>query len=184
MLGKFFFFLSFLSNPGEIRVKEFVPWACERDLGLYNLACEPCFGLIFAKSLGIDLGELLETRTEPSSLETIIVLTIYRSSLAPYERRVIELLRNSRDKRARKLAKKRVRTDNGTSILSPPCLVLLTHTFSSSELSAVPRRRSTSSSESSLSPAVPVTKYTPSSRLGVCRCTKVGGEQQTKLKHG
>ena len=32
------------------------------------------------------------------------------SSLAPYERRVIELLRNSRDKRARKLAKKRVLT--------------------------------------------------------------------------
>ena len=31
-------------------------------------------------------------------------------SLAPYERRVIELLRNSKDKRARKLAKKRVRT--------------------------------------------------------------------------
>ncbi len=30
--------------------------------------------------------------------------------LAPYERRVIELLRNSKDKRARKLAKKRVRT--------------------------------------------------------------------------
>lgn len=37
-------------------------------------------------------------------------LTIFFSrSLAPYERRVIELLRNSRDKRARKLAKKRVR---------------------------------------------------------------------------
>jgi len=30
------------------------------------------------------------------------------SGLAPYERRVIELLRNSKDKRARKLAKKRV----------------------------------------------------------------------------
>jgi large subunit ribosomal protein L36e len=28
--------------------------------------------------------------------------------LAPYERRCIELLRNSKDKRARKLAKKRV----------------------------------------------------------------------------
>lgn len=36
------------------------------------------------------------------------------SSLAPYERRVIELLRNSKDKRARKLAKKRVR------LLLPP----------------------------------------------------------------
>ena len=31
-------------------------------------------------------------------------------SLAPYERRVIELLRNSKDKRARKLAKKRLGT--------------------------------------------------------------------------
>ena len=30
--------------------------------------------------------------------------------LAPYERRVIELLRNSKDKRARKLAKKRLGT--------------------------------------------------------------------------
>jgi len=30
--------------------------------------------------------------------------------LAPYERRVIELLRNSKDKRARKLAKKRLST--------------------------------------------------------------------------
>ena len=33
--------------------------------------------------------------------------------LAPYERRVIELLRNSKDKRARKLAKKRVRYAEG-----------------------------------------------------------------------
>jgi len=30
-------------------------------------------------------------------------------SLAPYEKRIIELLRNSKDKRARRLAKKRVR---------------------------------------------------------------------------
>jgi large subunit ribosomal protein L36e len=30
------------------------------------------------------------------------------AGLAPYEKRVIELLRNSKDKRARKLAKKRV----------------------------------------------------------------------------
>ena len=35
--------------------------------------------------------------------------------LAPYERRVIELLRNSKDKRARKLAKKRVRTTSPLS---------------------------------------------------------------------
>ncbi|KAL2885909.1 ribosomal protein L36e [Ceratocystis lukuohia] len=32
------------------------------------------------------------------------------SGLAPYERRVIELLRNSKDKRARKLAKRRLGT--------------------------------------------------------------------------
>ncbi|KAI9884733.1 MAG: 60S ribosomal protein L36 [Watsoniomyces obsoletus] len=32
------------------------------------------------------------------------------SGLAPYERRVIELLRNSKDKRARKMAKKRLGT--------------------------------------------------------------------------
>ncbi|KAI1260580.1 ribosomal protein L36e [Xylariaceae sp. FL1019] len=30
------------------------------------------------------------------------------AGLAPYERRIVELLRNGRDKRARKLAKKRV----------------------------------------------------------------------------
>ena len=36
-------------------------------------------------------------------------LPFFPVRLAPYERRVIELLRNSKDKRARKLAKKRVR---------------------------------------------------------------------------
>ena len=39
------------------------------------------------------------------------MLTQLLNSLATYERRVIELLRNSRDKRARKLAKKRVCQD-------------------------------------------------------------------------
>lgn len=38
------------------------------------------------------------------------ILTQSLHSLAPYERRVIELLRNSKDKRARKLAKKRLGT--------------------------------------------------------------------------
>lgn len=38
------------------------------------------------------------------------ILIPYLHSLAPYERRVIELLRNSKDKRARKLAKKRLGT--------------------------------------------------------------------------
>lgn len=37
-------------------------------------------------------------------------ILICNNSLAPYERRVIELLRNSKDKRARKLAKKRLGT--------------------------------------------------------------------------
>lgn len=41
------------------------------------------------------------------SLLNVLADSIF-ASLAPYERRVIELLRNSRDKRARKLAKKRV----------------------------------------------------------------------------
>jgi hypothetical protein len=37
------------------------------------------------------------------------LLTSHAYSLAPYEKRIIELLRNSKDKRARRLAKKRVR---------------------------------------------------------------------------
>ena len=40
-------------------------------------------------------------------------------SLAPYERRVIELLRNSKDKRARKLAKKRVCISRSPKYLIP-----------------------------------------------------------------
>lgn len=43
--------------------------------------------------------------------------------LAPYEKRVIELLRNSKDKRARKLAKKRVLSP------SPPLLLLTVWTL-------------------------------------------------------
>lgn len=48
----------------------------------------------------------------PPSIDTSNgqILTVFSSSLAPYERRVIELLRNSKDKRARKLAKKRLGT--------------------------------------------------------------------------
>ncbi|RAL08993.1 60S ribosomal eL36 domain-containing protein [Aspergillus homomorphus CBS 101889] len=46
-----------------------------------------------------------------SSRRTAFVREIAREvvGLAPYERRIIELLRNTQDKRARKLAKKRVR---------------------------------------------------------------------------
>ncbi|QMW41649.1 hypothetical protein G4B11_004973 [Aspergillus flavus] len=47
-----------------------------------------------------------------SSRRTAFVRDIAREvvGLAPYERRIIELLRNTQDKRARKLAKKRVRS--------------------------------------------------------------------------
>ncbi|KAJ5673828.1 60S ribosomal protein L36 [Penicillium macrosclerotiorum] len=47
-----------------------------------------------------------------SSRRTAFVREIAREvvGLAPYERRVIELLRNAQDKRARKLAKKRLGT--------------------------------------------------------------------------
>lgn len=46
-----------------------------------------------------------------STRRTAFVRDIVRevTGLAPYERRIIELLRNTQDKRARKLAKKRVR---------------------------------------------------------------------------
>ena len=53
-------------------------------------------------------------------------LTIILHSLAPYERRVIELLRNSKDKRARKLAKKRVRRTE-PPIPKPSTIYILTH---------------------------------------------------------
>ncbi len=38
------------------------------------------------------------------------------AGFAPYEKRVMELLKNSKDKRARKLAKKRVRPRNRLSV--------------------------------------------------------------------
>lgn len=46
------------------------------------------------------------------------------SGLAPYERRVIELLRNSKDKRARKLAKKRVSGHDASILLKLLCVGL------------------------------------------------------------
>ncbi|KAK6334046.1 60S ribosomal protein L36 [Orbilia brochopaga] len=47
-----------------------------------------------------------------SSKRTLFVREIVKevAGLAPYEKRVIELIRNSKDKRARKLAKKRLGT--------------------------------------------------------------------------
>ncbi|KDQ12779.1 hypothetical protein BOTBODRAFT_410405 [Botryobasidium botryosum FD-172 SS1] len=46
------------------------------------------------------------------STQTTFVRSVIRevAGFAPYERRVMELMRNSKDKRARKLTKKRVRT--------------------------------------------------------------------------
>ncbi|KAN0086664.1 Ribosomal protein L36e [Elaphomyces granulatus] len=60
----------------------------------------------------------IETKTRISrskghlSRRTAFVREIVKevAGLAPYERRVVELLRNSQDKRARKLAKKRLGT--------------------------------------------------------------------------
>ncbi|CAD0020257.1 unnamed protein product [Aureobasidium pullulans] len=40
------------------------------------------------------------------------------AGLAPYERRVVELLRNSKDKRARKLAKRRRKVDEMTNYIA------------------------------------------------------------------
>lgn len=80
------------------------------------------------------------------------------ASLAPYERRVIELLRNSKDKRARKLAKKRVRSISQTLHETLEWTSSTNIHFHSSVPSAVPRPRSMSSSVSSPSPAARATK--------------------------
>jgi hypothetical protein len=58
-------------------------------------------------------------------------LTVYHR-LAPYEKRVIELLRNSKDKRARRLAKKRVR------LLSPSARMQPRHDHTLTPHSSVP----------------------------------------------
>ena len=62
----------------------------------------------------------LSCRLPLAIIQTRHVLTVSNYSLAPYERRVIELLRNSRDKRARKLAKKRVRQPHHPIVVSTP----------------------------------------------------------------
>ena len=72
------------------------------------------------------------------------------AGLAPYEKRVIELLRNSKDKRARKLAKKRV----GLSILrrtlgepsGPPCARAINRGGRLSECHLIPVPQSRTSS--------------------------------------
>jgi len=57
------------------------------------------------------LGTLISFRNKHDWVGQGEVSNCYHS-LAPYERRIIELLRNSKDKRARKLAKKKVRIAN------------------------------------------------------------------------
>ncbi|KAF2499205.1 ribosomal protein L36e [Lophium mytilinum] len=72
-------------------------------------------------AVGLNSGHAVTPRqpkTKPSyrkgfqSKRTLFVKDVVRevAGLAPYERRVIELIRNSKDKRARKLAKKRLGT--------------------------------------------------------------------------
>jgi hypothetical protein len=63
-----------------------------------------------------------------------MVANIRCSSLAPYERRVIELLRNSKDKRARKLAKKRVCFPVALLQLFPSTTMDANYTFSARNL--------------------------------------------------
>ena len=60
-------------------------------------------------AVGSGIGRALRL-CDMSDLEKIETNIIPNLRLAPYERRVIELLRNSKDKRARKLAKNRVCT--------------------------------------------------------------------------
>ncbi|KAH9825388.1 60S ribosomal protein L36 [Teratosphaeria destructans] len=72
-------------------------------------------------AVGLNKGHQLTPRTPAArisrrkghlSKRTAFVREVVKevAGLAPYERRVIELLRNSKDKRARKLAKKRLGT--------------------------------------------------------------------------
>ncbi|CAA20698.1 60S ribosomal protein L36-A [Schizosaccharomyces pombe] len=71
--------------------------------------------------VGLNKGKVLTKRQLPErpsrrkgqlSKRTSFVRSIVRevAGFAPYERRVMELIRNSQDKRARKLAKKRLGT--------------------------------------------------------------------------
>ena len=83
------------------------------------------------------------------------------NSLAPYERRVIELLRNSKDKRARKLAKKRVCL---LPSWAPYAAKQIANNISSSVHSDVLRRRSMSCSVLSLRQEELVTKLSALSR--------------------
>lgn len=65
---------------------------------------------IFQKTTAIARKPRISRTKGHLSKRTAFVREIVKevAGLAPYERRVIELLRNSKDKRARKLAKKRV----------------------------------------------------------------------------
>lgn len=63
----------------------------------------------FVREIVKEVSGYVDRRRRSIGIRKYILLTV-SSSLAPYERRVIELLRNSKDKRARKLAKKRLGT--------------------------------------------------------------------------
>ncbi|GMF72456.1 unnamed protein product [Aspergillus oryzae] len=68
---------------------------------------------LWSKTTPLNTPKTRVSRTKgQSSRRTAFVRDIAREvvGLAPYERRIIELLRNTQDKRARKLAKKRVRS--------------------------------------------------------------------------
>ncbi|KAI1964959.1 ribosomal protein L36 [Ophidiomyces ophidiicola] len=80
------------------------------------------------KTTAVERRPRISRRKGALSRRTAFVREIVKevSGLAPYERRVIELLRNSQDKRARKLAKKRV---------SPSPLLSVRH---NGELEALP----------------------------------------------
>ena len=72
---------------------------------------------------------------------------------APYEKRVMELLKNSKDKRARRLAKKRVCLSVSHSVKLFALIGLL---WCSSVLLVVPRRRLKSSATLLPNPVAPV----------------------------
>lgn len=120
------------------------------DLQLFNVRLF-CFDIKLTSNVGLAIGinkghkvtprqkaSRISNRKGAASARTTFVRDIISevAGLAPYERRVIELIRNSQEKRARKLSKKKV------------CFLLLEYlkkfltNFSSSELLAVLRLRS------------------------------------------
>jgi len=98
--------VSAAATPGKRNVHDRQTNINQRDCTSYNMIT-PEFGLPYTTSSSS--SRVLMSPHHPVLHPHQPRLTHSFSSLAPYERRVIELLRNSKDKRARKLAKKRVR---------------------------------------------------------------------------